>query len=229
MPKLIAFVFSILFLPALALLGADEPDQFKAGAASVAITPDEPMWMAGYAARLKPSDGKTHDLYAKALAIEDADGTRLVIITTDLISIPRPIRDWLEKAAGEKFDLPPEGLLLNCSHTHCGPELRTSESSFVGLDPDRAKQAKAYVDGLQQQLLDLVGAAIGDLGPSTLSYQHARAAFAMNRRTPNPKGFSNFPNPDGPVDHDVPVFASRNARTANSMPCSLVMLATTRL
>jgi neutral ceramidase len=27
----------------------------------------------------------------------------------------------------------------------------------------------------------------------------------MNRRTPSATGFRNFPNPDGPVDHDVPV------------------------
>jgi neutral ceramidase len=204
MRKFTASVLIVFLLPAL-LLGADEPTKFKAGAASVAITPQEPMWMAGYAARLRPSEGKAHDLYAKALAIEDADGTRLVMITTDLISIPRPTRDWLEKAAGEKYDLPPEGLLMNCSHTHCGPELKTTEASLIGLDPDRAKQATAYIDRLQQQLLDLVGAAIGDLGPANLSYQHAKAAFAMNRRTPNPAGFKNYPNPEGPVDHDVPV------------------------
>src|SRR5262249_16727944 len=29
--------------------------------------------------------------------------------------------------------------------------------------------------------------------------------FAMNRRLPTEKGYQNSPNPDGPVDHDVPV------------------------
>ena len=43
------------------------PD-YKAGVAKKVITPAEPMWMAGYAARNKPSEGKAHDLYAKALA-----------------------------------------------------------------------------------------------------------------------------------------------------------------
>ena len=41
---------------------------WKAGTGRVAITPKEPMWMAGYAARTKPSEGAVHDLWAKALA-----------------------------------------------------------------------------------------------------------------------------------------------------------------
>jgi len=41
-----------------------------------------------------------------------------------------------------------------------------------------------------------------------LEFSQARAGFAMNRRRPEPKGgFSNNPNPAGPVDHAVPVLA----------------------
>ena len=73
---------------------ADQPKaEWKAGTATVAITPEEPMWMAGYASRDKPSEGKIHDLCAKALAFEDAEGARLVILTVDLVSVPRPLRD----------------------------------------------------------------------------------------------------------------------------------------
>ena len=202
---LISRVFLILLLPILTVLGADDPLQFKAGAASVAITPAEPMWMAGYAARRMPSEGKVHDLFAKALAIEDGAGTRLVIVTTDLISVPRPIRDWLEKAVNEELNLPAAGLLMNCSHTHCGPELRTTESSLDGLEPKRAEQAKEYVCELKKKLLSVVRRAIDQLAPARVSYCRARCGFAMNRRTPSDAGFRNFPNPDGPVDHDVPV------------------------
>ena len=172
----------------------DKTPSWKAGASAVVITPKESMWMAGYAARRKPSEGKIHDLYAKALAVEDAEGSRVVIVTTDLISVPRPIRDWLEKATQEEFGLTPDRLLINCSHTHCGPELRTTESSLVGLEPRRVEQAKQYVADLKTKLLDVVGRAIDDMGPARVSYCRARSGFAMNRRTPG-----------GPVDHDVPV------------------------
>ena len=67
--------------------------EWKAGVASVVITPEQTMWMAGYAARTKHSEGKIHDLHAKTLALEDFQGTRLVIVTVDLIGIPRSMRD----------------------------------------------------------------------------------------------------------------------------------------
>ena len=121
---------------------------WKAGVAAVAITPTEPMWMAGYASRKKPSEGKVHDLFAKALAIEDPVGTRLVIITTDLIGIPRALRTWLQDAVAEQYELPPQGLLMNASHTHCGPELRASQALHYGLEPQRIKQGQSYLKGL---------------------------------------------------------------------------------
>ena len=51
---------------------------WKAGIAKVAITPNEPMWMAGFAARTHASEGKLHDIWAKALAIQDANGKQAV-------------------------------------------------------------------------------------------------------------------------------------------------------
>ena len=59
--------------------GDDSPLPWKAGSAAIVVTPDEPMWMAGYASRDKPSEGTAQDLYVKALALEDQKGTRVVI------------------------------------------------------------------------------------------------------------------------------------------------------
>jgi len=39
------------------------------------------------------SEGKLHDLWAKALAIEDRKGGRVVIVSTDLVGLPRGITD----------------------------------------------------------------------------------------------------------------------------------------
>ena len=56
---------------------ADTPAaDWKAGSAAVVITPGEPMFMAGYAARTKPSEGKANELKAKVLVLEDAGGAR---------------------------------------------------------------------------------------------------------------------------------------------------------
>jgi hypothetical protein len=194
---------------ATAMARSDQPQaEWKAGTATVAITPEEPMWMAGYASRDKPSEGKIHDLFAKALALEDARGARLVIVTLDLVSVPRPLRDALEAAAGQAYRLPPEALLINASHTHCGPEVRPDK---VYLPKNQAERCRKYVEGLRDKLLELVGRALDDLAPVSLSYTHARAGFAMNRRTPTENGYQNHPYPDGPVDHDVPVLQVKSA------------------
>ena len=187
-----------------------QQETWKAGVASAVITPEQSMWMAGYAARTKPSEGKVHDLRAKVLALEDGRGTRLVIVTVDLIGIPRPLRDWLERQVYRHHKLPPESLLLNASHTHCGPVIRETKysiygNSFYGLSPEQIQRSEQYVEALQEKLLQLIGQAVEKLAPAQLAYTHARAGFAMNRRLETEQGYRIRPNPDGPVDHDVPV------------------------
>jgi neutral ceramidase len=185
---------------------AQSPAGWKAGVATVAITPEQPMWMAGYAARNKPSEGKVHELQAKALALEDAQDARLVIVTADLIGFPREFRDQLEKEVGNRYKLSRESLLLNPSHTHSGPELRAWRTTQVwDLPEGQIELCKQYSETLRGRLVELVGRALADLAPAQLSYLHARAGFAMNRRLQTDRGYTIAPNADGPVDHDVPV------------------------
>ncbi len=178
---------------------------WKAGVAKAVVTPQKSMWMAGYASRNKPSEGKVHDLYAKALAIEDGGGNRVVIVTLDLIGVPRNLRNWLQDECQQKFSLAPHSLLLNASHTHCGPELRASKVSLYGAAAEQVTHTENYYEGLKKQLLELVGQSLQNLQPAKLGYTHGRAGFAMNRRLPTDTEPRNAPYPDGPVDHDVPI------------------------
>src|SRR5689334_92486 len=97
--------------------------EIKAGVGKVVITPKQDMWLAGYAARTKPSEGKVQDLYAKALALEDETGARTVLVTSDLVGIPASLVNQTANLAREKFHLPRERLMVTVSHTHCGPVL----------------------------------------------------------------------------------------------------------
>ena len=181
---------------------------WKAGTSQVVITPRQPMSMAGYAARKTPSEGKVQDLHAKALALEDQAGTRLVIVTLDLIGVPRDMRTWLEEQVAEKYELPRESLLLNASHTHCGPELRLARVPEEGTDEEfeqRRELVEQYRNDLQEKLLVLVGDSLEAVQPAKLDYVQARCGFAMNRRRPTERGFINSPHSTGPVDHRVPV------------------------
>jgi hypothetical protein len=183
---------------------------WKAGAASVVITPEADMPMAGYASRNKPSEGKAQDLFAKALALEDAAGGRFVVVTMDLIGIPRDLRQHLERRAKEAYSLPAARLLLNASHTHCGPAFRVGKAEADDVPPSEAP-GDIYGRQLEEKLFTLIGAALKNSAPARLSYTHARAGFAMNRRMPGATGYQNSPFPDGPVDHDVPVLCVHGA------------------
>src|SRR5438132_14011043 len=99
---------SVIFLAivvSVSTISLGEELEWKAGVATVAVTPNQPMWMAGYASRTKPSEGVLSELHAKALAIEDAAGARAVIVTTDLISIPRALRLQVTKGLDAKYKL----------------------------------------------------------------------------------------------------------------------------
>lgn len=199
----------LLFALAITSLAADPT--WKVGVAKVAITPKEPMRMAGYASRTHAAEGKAQDLFAKALAIEDEQGHRLVIITLDLIGEPRPLRDHLVARLGEKYKLPPEGLLLNASHTHCGPEFQVGDEPGIFVNAVEPERALAYGKALEDQLFELAGNALTHLVPATLSYHHARCGFSMNRRLPVEGKYQNSPNPEGPVDQAVPVLQAKTA------------------
>ncbi|MEO7143064.1 MAG: hypothetical protein ABI165_06115, partial [Bryobacteraceae bacterium] len=53
---------------------------FRVGLGRADITPGRPIWMAGYASRNHPSVGVISRLSAKALAIEDGEHHRVVIV-----------------------------------------------------------------------------------------------------------------------------------------------------
>lgn len=182
------------------------PVVWQAGAASAKITPETMMWMAGYAGRTKPAEGVAQDLFAKALVLEDEAGGRLAILTLDLIGVPRSLRLTVAERAKKEHGIEPARLLINASHTHCGPELRVIRTDRTDEPARRAAEAAAYTAKLETALVRLIGEAKDKLAPASLAYSRARCGFAMNRRTPDGKGgWNNFPNPDGPVDHNVPV------------------------
>lgn len=171
---------------------------WRAGVASARITPGRPLPMAGYAGRKEPAEGTEQELYAKAIALDDGVGGRTIWITLDLIGVTRDLRETVARRVEETVGLPPEALLLNASHTHCGPE-------YVHAD------AADYRGWLEDTLVDLAGRAVAALAPAEIGLGTARASVAMNRRTPSSTGYLNHPNPAGPVDHAVPVLAARDA------------------
>lgn len=183
---------------------ANASPAWRAGVATTVITPKTNLWLGGYAARTRPPDGTTQELYAKALAIADSGGSRFVFVTLDAIGVTRVLRKDVEARLAAAHRIGPHEFVLNASHTHSGPEFRPARVPVDGRGSVEA--ARAYEQEMAAQIERLVGTALERLAPAQLSYARARAGFAMNRRLPRPNADpTNAPNPDGPVDHDVPV------------------------
>ena len=85
------------------------------------ITPPLGVELSGYGYYLeRQCDGVRDPLYSKALVLDDGK-ERVVVIANDLIGLDREtvrtIRMRIEKGTG----IPPDHVLLACSHTHSGP------------------------------------------------------------------------------------------------------------
>lgn len=178
---------------------------FNAGVARKVITPETPVWLSGYASRTKPSTEVLHDLWAKALVIEENKKIRLILVTMDIIGLSHELSETIVKRVTDKFGIDRSVLLLNASHTHSGPVIWPSLSMMFDLEKEDIHSLVRYNLKLADDIVDVIDKAVQDLKPANLSVAHSSAGFAINRRQPTDKGVIIGLNADGPVDHDVPV------------------------
>lgn len=187
---------------------------WKAGFAKINITPHHSLWMAGYAARTRASEGTLLQLHAKALALEDESGRRTVLVTTDLLGLPESVSGVVATHIKQKYGLSRDQLFFNSSHTHSGPVIGTMLSVAYegkqGINAEQWEAVKVYTGHLEDQIVKVVGEALHKLQPATLSLGRGEADFAINRRVKTAGGWVGGVNREGPADHDVPVLVVRN-------------------
>ncbi len=191
----------------LALLAAAAPaaeTSWKAGVARVPITPREPIWLAGYAARNKPSEGVLQEIHAKALALEDSSGAVSVVVAADILGFTRAMSDEIAGRVRQKYGLPRERLVLSATHTHSGPVTGQLLRPAYPLEGAQAETIRRYTAWLLDQVTEVIGRAMADRRPARLEFEQGLAGFGVNRRR---VGARYRP---GPVDQDVPVLAVRS-------------------
>ena len=178
---------------------------WQAGVARVVITPEHPMWMAGYAARDHQSEGIMHDLWAKALALEDADGTRAVLITTDLLGFPKELSDQIRDQLESEHKLSRARIILNSTHTHSGPVLKDALYDIYPIDEKQISDIEQYSDWLADRIVALAGEALGSMEPVKIYAQNGVTRFQVNRRNNDAAELNTLTELKGPNDHAVPV------------------------
>ncbi|MGB2713097.1 MAG: neutral/alkaline non-lysosomal ceramidase N-terminal domain-containing protein [Vicinamibacterales bacterium] len=184
---------------------------WKAGVATINITPDRSLWMAGFARRKQASQGVSLPLHAKALALQAGTGNPVVLVTTDLLGLTARITDRVSAALQQQHRIRRADLLFNASHTHCGPVVDEQLSVAYDLTPEQWADIRSYSEKLEEQLIAVVSEALKRLAPARVGYSRGEATFAANRRV-------SF-KPLGPVDHSVPILRIDNA---NGTPVAMV-------
>jgi len=205
-------IASLLAVPALAS-EKSKALSWKAGVAKANITPGKPMWLAGYGGRDRPAEGKLHDIWIKALALEDANGYRVVLLTSDLCGLPKWMYDSVCGALKKKHGLEREQIRLTNSHNHCAPAVRDELEDYYPLDDKQRKLVADYSDWLEKEITRTIDLALTRMRPAKLSAGQGLCTFAVNRRNNReadiPAILARGEKPKGPVDHSVPVLAVR--------------------
>ncbi|NLX54239.1 MAG: hypothetical protein GXY58_03915 [Planctomycetaceae bacterium] len=198
----------------LALPPATAEPAWRVGVARVAITPDTPLWMAGYGSRTHEANDQYTELWVRTCALEDSAGARAVLVACDLVGIDRTLARAVCASLEQRCKLRRNEVALCFSHTHSGPVVgRNLEPlHYRLLSAEQQQRVDAYAESLQQRILDCVDQALNDLQPCELVWGSGTATFAVNRRN-NPEAqvpeLRAAGQLQGPSDHDVPVLAAR--------------------
>lgn len=202
----------LFFLPQISSAQNNPGSQIavEAGFASIDITPQFPIRMAGYAARSSAeADSILQPLSAKALALGSDAQHPSLLITVDLVGITWNItREVVEYLSGQK-GIDPAQISIYASHTHGGPEignliniLQYREGGHFTdslLSLEELKHISQYTTELTQKLKEVAVTALNNRKPAYLSWGQGQALFAANRRTEG-----------GPVDVALPILKVTN-------------------
>ena len=206
--SLSVFVLVLGLAPVVSARAEDTSPGWNAGVARAVITPEKSVWLAGYGSK-RPPDGKLHDLWMKALALEDHQGRRVVLITSDFQGVPRSMSDRVFARLKSDFQLERPQVMFTFSHNHCGPRLGDDLIDYYPVEADQEQLVAEYTTQMVDRTVQLVGAALKDLAPARLAQGTGKATFAVNRRNNREADVADLIASGkplaGPVDHSVPV------------------------
>lgn len=195
------------------------PPPLRAGAAIVNITPAPGIGLAGYYFE-RGADGTNDDLFAKALVLE-AGGTKVALVTLDLISTTRSTVEAARREIEKVTGIPGPNVMISATHAHTGPVLANPGARFDALG-DSAEKSLSYSASLSSRITECVRAAAERLEPARASAASvSEPNLSFNRRFHmrdgsvgwNPgKLNTNVVRVAGPIDPEVGVLYFDTAR-----------------
>ncbi len=171
---------------------------FLAGIARRDITPQESIWLGGFAFRKRASESVLTPLWAKVLALGE-ESVALVVAVLERVSLSPELTQSVEVECARRLGVPREKLVIFCSHTHSGP--MDWPSSWMPEAPAEREKLENYSRWMVEQLVETIAEACANRKPVSIAFSQGLAGVGVNRRRAR-EGCRHFP---GPVDHDVPV------------------------
>ncbi|NOY42263.1 MAG: hypothetical protein GXP26_10550 [Planctomycetes bacterium] len=185
------------------------------GGATVSITPDQPVALAGQMSPRIATKVET-ELTATALAIETRDGDKsqgqAILVSCDLVYIPSVVLNTVRERIESRipgFD--PSKLVLSATHTHTAPVLY---EGIFQLPAEGIITPNEYVDFLADRLAEAVVSAWQKRKAASVGWGLGHAVVAYNRRSVYADRHAqmygsmqreDFREVEGPEDHGVEV------------------------
>lgn len=186
-----------------------EQNQFKAGAAFVDITPEEPHFLFGYPFVERMSVG-THDpLLSSALYLTDGK-EQVLFISNDIIYVDKNIVSRIRQAIFEEKGVPVSNIMIAATHTHSGPV--TVECMISESDPVVPKVDADYVKQMEALTVKAACRAVENAVPAEIALETGDATGVGTNRH----------DPSGPKDMDVPTMIVRNRKNREYIAFMLV-------
>lgn len=178
------------------------------GFARIDITPEQPLRLSGYASRSTPFVGVDTPLYVRACVMREAPDMDYALVTVDTIGLPGALTKSIAERVENRYGLSREQFVIACSHSHTAPQIAGGLTNIFTeeLSDDERAAAEAYTRRVADAVVDSVQQAIADVKPGRLYVAQGQVGFAYNRRMLKDGQWVGFGiNPDGPVDHSLPV------------------------
>jgi hypothetical protein len=195
------------------LLVAAANAETRIGAASVSITPDQPVAVSGQF-HLRIARNVESPVTANVLVLESREDDRCldvaVMVSCDLVSIPPDLLAELRAVVGQRIaDLDVNKIFLNGTHTHTAPVVRRDK---YRVPEDRAMSVAAYREFFVDRVAGAIAQAWEQRVPGRCSWGLDHAVVAYNRRAVYANGSAkmygatdtaDFKGLEGGEDHDV--------------------------
>ncbi|MFC1713251.1 neutral/alkaline non-lysosomal ceramidase N-terminal domain-containing protein [Candidatus Poribacteria bacterium] len=167
----------------------------KVGVSKHEMTPDRPAWLAGYAARNKPSEAVHDPLFVTAIVFDDGNA-RLAMVSADLCFVPTSVKERIAPKVEAEASMPPEHLIIAATHTHSGPV-----TSGDNLDAE-------WLESLGDKILMAINEAASSMVSAKISVGVGTCDVGTNRRERRTDGSITLGNnPDGARDRQVGVIS----------------------